>query len=254
MKMNRNILLNLIINKVYSATTMYSETNARGKRVNRSCWAIILKYEGETIYSSKGKTYISNINKMVIIPKGCSYEWISTKSGHYAVIEFESSCVHDNIIHFPAVNGEILLNCFQDMEYKRTFKKPMFEMESIRDTYSVILKLTESEQKKYVPTEKLKKLDPAIEYISKNYNKKIKNDDLALLTGLSTVYFRKLFTDVFHISPITYVHQLRIKKAKEMLKSDYGSITDIAYSLGYLNIYDFSRDFKKYTGVSPSNY
>jgi len=39
-----------------------------------------------------------------------------------------------------------------------------------------------------------------------------------------------------------------------MLNSDYGSISDIAQSLGYLNIYDFSRAFKKYVGISPSKY
>ena len=42
-----------------------------------------------------------------------------------------------------------------------------------------------------------------------------------------------------------------IKKAKEMLKSDYGSITDIAQSLGYFNIYDFSRAFKNIYHISP---
>ncbi|MBO5199079.1 MAG: helix-turn-helix domain-containing protein [Lachnospiraceae bacterium] len=44
----------------------------------------------------------------------------------------------------------------------------------------------------------------------------------------SAFYFRKLFTEVLGTSPIAYVHELRIKKAKEMLKSDYGSITDAA--------------------------
>ena len=252
--MHKLILSNLIINKVCSATTIYNETNARGKRSNRSCWAILIKYEGETLYYSNGKTYVSNVNNMVILPKGCSYDWVCTKSGHYTIIEFESDCVYDNIIHFPAANGEKLLKYFKNLEYKRTLKKPMFEIESIRDAYSIILKLAEAEHKTYVPTEKAEKLRPAIEYIAQNYNKEIKNDDLASLTGLSTVYFRKLFTEVFHISPIAYVHELRIKKAKEMLKSDYGSITDIAYSLGYLNIYDFSRDFKKHMGVSPSRY
>ena len=86
------------------------------------------------------------------------------------------------------------------------------------------------------------------------YNKNIKNDVLANLCNLSTVYFRKLFTEIMGASPISYVHELRIKKAKEMLRSDYGNIKDIAESLGYLNIYDFSRTFKKYKGVSPREF
>ena len=49
-------------------------------------------------------------------------------------------------------------------------------------------------------------------------------------------------------------NELKMKKAKEMLKSDYGSITDIAHFLGYLDIYDFSRVFKKHTGIPPSKY
>ena len=40
------------------------------------------------------------------------------------------------------------------------------------------------------------------------------------------------------------------KKAKEMLQCDYGSITDIALSLGYNNIYEFSKDFKKMQGCN----
>ena len=56
------------------------------------------------------------------------------------------------------------------------------------------------------------------------------------------------------VSPITYVHQLRIEKAKAMLKSDYGTVSNIAESLGYHSVYDFSRDFKKHTGVAPSRF
>ena len=71
---------------------------------------------------------------------------------------------------------------------------------------------------------------------------------------MSYVYFRKLFKSVMGQSPIVYARSVRIRKAKEMLKGDYGSLSDVAYSLGYPSLYDFSRDFKKHTGVPPSKY
>ena len=160
----------------------------------------------------------------------------------------------NDIFTFPINNSEKILKLFKELEYKRTLKKQMYKVESIRDTYSILLMLTQLMRKNYFPVEKINKISPALEYIAKNYSKNIKNDVLANLCNLSTVYFRKLFSETMGISPIAYVHELRIKKAKEMLKSDYSSITDIAESLGYLNIYDFSRTFKKHTGITPSKY
>ena len=130
----------------------------------------------------------------------------------------------------------------------------MYEHECIETTYSIIIQLAKESSRKYMPNTKQQKLVPAIDYIAENYTKKIKNEDLAALTGFSTDYFRKIFAQVYGISPIEYIHNLRIKKAKELLESDYVSITDIAISLGYENIYDFSRSFKKATGISPSKY
>ena len=252
--MNLDILSDLIITKVYSATTMYTEKNAKVKRSNRSKWAIVIKYEGKTMYVSKGKSYLSDIHNLVILPKGCSYEWCCTHSGHFSIIEFESELICNDIFSFSVKSSEKILRLFKELEYKRTLRKPMYEPESIRDTYSILLLMIQSVQKKYLPTEKINKISPALEYIAKNYNTNTKNDVLANLCNLSTIYFRKLFTEIMGISPISYAHELRIKKAKEMLKSDHGSITDIAQSLGYLNIYNFSRAFKKYTGISPSKY
>lgn len=249
-----DILSNLVITKVYSATTMYTEKNTKTKRKERPNWAIVIKYEGETAYVSEKKSFLSDISNLVILPKGCSYEWYCTRSGHFSIIEFECQTECSDIFSLSLNNNEKILKLFKEMEYKRTLKKPMYETESIRDTYSILLMLTSTIQKKYLPSEKLGKISPAIDFIAKNYNENITNDELAQLTGLSTVYFRKLFTEVFETSPINYVHKLRIKKAKEMLESDYGSITDIADSLGYSNIYDFSRAFKKHTGISPSKY
>ena len=74
------------------------------------------------------------------------------------------------------------------------------------------------------------------------------------MCGISTVYFRKLFTEIAGDSPIHYAEALRIKKAKELLRSDYDSITGVAIALGYRGIYEFSRSFRRMTGISPSEY
>ena len=51
-----------------------------------------------------------------------------------------------------------------------------------------------------------------------------------------------------------YLHMLRMKKAAEMLKTDYDSIDSISISVGYNSIYHFSKMFKKHFGISPSKY
>ncbi len=249
-----NILSNLIINNVYSATTMYSEEGANSKRKNRPCWAIVIKYEGETVYYQGKRKIISNYNNPVILPKGCFYEWICTKPGHFAIIEFQSDSESKDIFSFKFKHPEKLLSTIKNIESKRLVKNYFYKIESIKDTYAIILQILKQNNSSYVPSDKKQLLNPVIEYIAENYTQKIKNDRLASISGFSTVYFRKLFKEVYGISPIEYIKELKIKKAKEMLHSDYGNISDIALSLGYQNIYDFSRDFKKHTGFSPSKY
>ena len=251
--MNADILSNLVITRVRSASTMYNPEKTKAKNSNRPRWAVVLKYEGETVYTSNGKRFRSDINHAIILPKGCTYEWECTKSGHFSIIEFESEQTYCEPLTFHIKHDEKILRSFKNLEYKRNLRGKMYELESVRDVYSIILSLT-SPSNRYVPNSKQQKIQPAIEYISQNFGKHITNDTLASVSGMSTVYFRKVFFEVMGVSPIAYTKHLRIEKAKEMLKSDYGTLTNISQALGYSNLFDFSRDFKKHTGVAPSKY
>lgn len=104
-----HILSNLIIKKFISVSTMYTETNTKIKRNNRPNWGVVIKYEGETIYYANGKSYISNINNIVILPKGCSYEWHCTHLGFFSIIEFDSDMRCDEIFSFSVTDGEKML-------------------------------------------------------------------------------------------------------------------------------------------------
>ncbi len=252
--MNLNFLSNLIITNVVVVSKMYNKEGASSIRTNRPRWAIILKYEGETEYFSEGIRYKSNAENIAILPKGSSYKWKCTRAGAFYTVEFDCDTAIDKILTVPLKNSEQILEKIKKMEIKASRKGDFYNIESLSDIYSLIFSILQSSIKKYTPTEKQKKIAPALDFIAENYAKKIKNEELAGITGYSTVYFRQLFTEVVGMSPIDYIAHFKIEKAKKMLNSDHASISDIAQELGYQNIYDFSRSFKKYTGVSPSKY
>lgn len=251
--MKTSDLSNLIINNIISVNEILTTSGGSSARHNRSCWALLIKYEGETIYTCKNKQLKSNIDSIVILPKGSCYNWVCTKQGHFIVVEFDANLNSENILILPNKKAQHILKLFKDLERTWTLKHQFYKLESINFIYTIMTTVLE-QLNNYLPSDKKEKIRPALDYIAQNYNKTITNDELAALLGISTVYFRKLFSVTMGISPINYIQQLRIKKAKEMLKSDYSKISVISEAVGYPNIYHFSKMFKQITGYSPTEY
>lgn len=94
-----------------------------------------------------------------------------------------------------------------------------------------------------------------INYLNENYENKISLDQIAHNMYLSPVYISKIFKEETGESPINYLIKIRLEKAKDiLLNSDSGSIKSIANSVGYEDVYHFSKLFKKYYGISPLYY
>lgn len=251
--MKINDLSNLIIKNIISVNNILSTTGKSSERKSRACWALLIKYEGETIYSCNGKQLKSNIESIAILPEGSCYNWVCTKQGRYIVVEFEANLSSENILILPTKKSEHIFKFFKDLEKVWMLKHPFYKLKSINLVYNILTTLLE-QVNNYLPYDKKEKIRPALDYIAENYNKPITNDELAELLGISTVYFRKLFTKITGTSPINYIQQLRINKAKEMLKSDYSKISLISEEVGYSSIYHFSKMFRQITGYSPTEY
>ena len=251
------ILSKLIITNVLSINTMFAhEKSNKFVKKNRACWGLFIKYEGEAIFKNHNGSYVADSNHLIILPKGASYEWISLQSGHYVLIDFDSDLEVNELFSLTINEIEPFKKNLNALERLQLVPKTFSNIESIYLVYSLLLNALKLHQENtnYTPSSKKSRLRPAMDYILDHFTTSIKNEKLATLCGISEVYFRKLFLEVYGISPMMYIQNLRIRRAKEMLKSDYNSITDIAFSLGYNNIYEFSKAFKKHTGVSPSKY
>lgn len=72
--------------------------------------------------------------------------------------------------------------------------------------------------------------------------------------GFSDGYGFRIFKESYGISPREYLSRLKINEAKKLLNKPQYSINDIGISLGYQNLANFSKQFKRWTGLSPSKY
>ena len=71
---------------------------------------------------------------------------------------------------------------------------------------------------------------------------------------MSVNWFIHSFKNVMKVPPMQYIVSLRIAAAKGYLENSNKNITEIAATVGYDNALYFSRLFRKYTGMTPSEY
>ena len=90
--------------------------------------------------------------------------------------------------------------------------------------------------------------------IAYNYNNHLEVANLAQKVFLAPAYFSRLFKEKVGISPKQYITQVRMEKAKELLRLSKYSIKNIAATVGYDDALYFSRLFFKREGITPSQF
>ena len=70
--------------------------------------------------------------------------------------------------------------------------------------------------------------------------------------GLSAFHFLRLFTSVIGVSPHQYLVRSRLRHAARLLADDERAVTDVALDVGFADLSNFIRTFRRAAGVSPS--
>ncbi|WPX08375.1 AraC family transcriptional regulator [Anaerocellum danielii] len=92
------------------------------------------------------------------------------------------------------------------------------------------------------------------EYIDNNYMEDIKMGDIAKKFFISESSLSRIFKNHFGVLPKEYLLSKRIQKAKEYLSISNLKISNIAMMCGFSSLQRFNDIFKKYTGLSPTQY
>jgi AraC-like DNA-binding protein len=79
-------------------------------------------------------------------------------------------------------------------------------------------------------------------------------EDAAAEANISPFHFLRLFSGVLGVTPHQYLVRSRLRHAARLLADDAGSITDIAYDVGFGDLSNFVRTFHRAAGVSPRKF
>lgn len=102
------------------------------------------------------------------------------------------------------------------------------------------------------PDTALSRISVAINWIRRNFTEQIKVEALAEMAAFSVSAFHRHFKAVTALSPLQYQKRLRLLHARSQLISGQGSVTSIAFSVGYESPNQFSREYARLFGLPPS--
>ena len=97
-------------------------------------------------------------------------------------------------------------------------------------------------------------LQQAVDYMNDHIKENIKISEVAAHIGIDRSYLSGIFKNTLKISPQEYLLTLRMDHAAGLLKNTQDKISSIAADVGYEDPLTFTKMFKKYKGMSPSEW
>lgn len=221
---------------------------------NRRTSSIMTVEKGTFIYEFQGKEFELKSGESIFLPYLSSYSYKITT---------EQCICHQIMFNIFDAEGKLKLSDnpkkTSDAKVGELIKKIVVQGNSpnqlspfkfTADFYTVLSMFFE----KNIDRREVLRIFPALKYIEEHYAENINLDNLAELCMLSQSQLRRIFKAETLMSPIEYKNSLRIKAALSMLIYSEKNISEISQELGFANPYIFSRTFKEWEGVSPTEF
>ena len=240
---------NFVINEFNS---VFFASDPAGRKIrfeNRQTSCFIITRKGKIRFTYDGGTLTARAGVPVFLPKGLSYLNECLESAESYVFNFQASGADMPPLHLSAISESLALEFYQRIN--ELSKSPILsDRLSVFETlYALARRLLGS----YVKDDKAHPtVTKALRFILQHYESpEITVKAIAAHCSVSEVYLRKLFERELHVSPFRKITELRMKKAN-MLLEEKRPLKEIAEAIGYSDVFQFSRAYKRHFGYSPS--
>jgi AraC-like DNA-binding protein len=161
-----------------------------------------------------------------------------------------------NKIELNAEMKSCILSIIRELDqkqfgYELSIKSLLFQIltQFIRNHVAEVLTLNDYKTR----IKNLERFTPILQYIESEYNKELSVEHLAEQIGLSRFHFSRMFKELTGRTITEYINRVRIRRAEYLLCNTPMTVSEIALSTGFHDIYYFSRMFKKARNMPPSS-
>lgn len=232
------------------------EGTHKNYNVNLPSYELIFTLSGEISVFFSDKNVLDTVDAVRYLPKGINkgaYSLDALKDSTCIDIYFDTEDAMPDSA-FVLKNMSELKSHFTKIYNIWQTKRSGYYAECMSIMYDIVRRIR-LHGEKYITSEKSRKIIPSFEYMLSHYfEHDFDYEKMCGESGLSYSYFKEIFIKQYGISPVKYVTNLRIERAKELLITGQYTITEIAEKCGFDSVYYFSKVFKSHTGVCPKDY
>ena len=232
----------------------YRPKNLRGDVKSRKQHSFLYVEDGIYRFSFEKESFFAEKGDLVYLPKGSQHRFeIVNKKAICYQIEFDAGDSAFCFFSTPVKLERDEKNVSLLMDTVRLFHTGMLSdyllaLGSLCQLCSVLAGQIHGS------TRKKSRIRPALEYLEAHCHEKIDISILAELCHMSLSQLRRYFASELQTTPTAYKNALRIERAKRILCNEDVNVSETAQRLGFENIYVFSNTFKKYAGISPTQF
>lgn len=265
----------------FSAHKQYVSCNWKGYPSSHTAFEILLILSGEQESIIDQNVYILKENDILLVPPGILHEnrCFSNQGMTYFVAHFDIddpdlrySMIKNGRLIYPHNTSEnsslrLILNewiFLYDKKNTYSLSDRFLSLEILSRLMTTLAKISEENKENKGSMQALSIARSIAETIQHNFNLFFLNENrdknLLLMKNIyqeiniSMSYGLEVFKEIYGISPKEYLDRLKFKESKRLIRNPNISIEFISEQVGYSNVSHFSRQFKKWAGVSPKIY
>lgn len=244
----------LIIKEIIS---VYAVDRNVGTYTNekRPCSALCIKMSGTSVYIQNEQEYLSDDKHLIFVPQGATYAYSVKSKGSCIIIEFETENAPDTIQSLVINESSVIKTLVSGMGYAWKRKQTGYRETCMSSLWQILYHVALHRSNSYIPKVHQRRIEKSIEYLHEHLcDHELLIETIAEKSGISEIYFRKLFTEIYGFSPKKYIIMMRMNRAKELLDAGKLSVSEIAESVGFGDVYSFCKTFRKEVGSTPTEY